>query len=505
MLEQRPCDLAAERAVLSGIYQHGENAYLDITDFVQTDTFSDATNQAFFQCLCHLYEKRGMKQFDQASIMAAASELQLSWLFTDPNEVKHLKSLMNGRVLLENVRTWGAQIRKLQIARLLRTQLEAACVSIDELRGNEPIEQVLGIAENAVFDFTSLLHNHEQNEPELIGIGLDAYLDELEANPVEIVGISSGYSYYDQSIGGGFRRQTVSLIGARPKTGKSMLAANIGLHVSSKSDIPVLYLDTEMVKRDHWSRLLPNISLGYGVRVTINDVETGKYGQNNFQRQKIREAADYLKKAPFHYLNVSGKPFEEILSIIRRWITKVVGFDESGKRKDCLIIYDYMKLMHGENLNDSLKEYQVLGFMMTSLHNLAVRLDIPVLSFIQLNRDGIDKESTDIIAGSDRILWLVTNFSVYKVKSDEEIADIGPEHGNRKLVPVSARHGEGLMPGDYINMIFDGKYGRIVEGETRNNLKAKAHNAAPVQDADHIPIQNDDATLSTGTDKPANE
>lgn len=497
--EERMSDRAAERAVLVGLFQYGEDAYLDVADFLDGGSFTDPLNQAMYKCIHHLYESKGIKQFDQSSIMACSSELGYDQFFERAADVKHLRSLMNGRVLLENVRTWGAQIRKLQVGRLLRDQLREAAMTLEDIKGTESIEAILGIAENVVFDFSSLLHNDETSTPMLIGEGLMEYLDAIEANPVEIVGISTGMPYYDQAIGGGCRRKTVSLIGARPKIGKSMLAANIGLHVAKNIQIPVLYLDTEMVKEDHWSRMLPNLCLDYGAQITITELETGQYSKNTFKQGKVREAARILagdqfrEPTPFYYLNVSGKPFEEIISIMRRWVTKVVGFNDDGTRKDCLIVYDYLKMMSGEGLNDSLKEYQVLGFMMTAMHNFAVRHDVPILSFIQLNRDGIDRESTDIIAGSDRILWLVTNFTVYKAKSAEEIADAGPQQGNRKLVPISARHGEGLDPGDYINVHFQGRFGRIREGETKLNLKQQAKDNAPV-DADNVPFseQNND-------------
>ncbi len=492
--EEKMADRAAERAVLCGLFQYGEDALLDVADFLDSGSFTDPLNQATFKCLSYLYEKKEMKQFDQTSLLACASELGYNTFFEKPADIQHIRSLMTGRVLLENVRTWGAQVRKLQVGRLLRDQLREAAMSIEDIKGTESIETILGLAETVVFDFSSLLHNDETSTPQLIGEGLMEYLDALEANPVDIVGISSGMKYYDQAIGGGFRRKTVSMIGARPKTGKSMLAANIGMHVAGKIGIPVLYLDTEMVKEDHWSRMLPNLCLDAGIQVTITELETGQYSVTSFKQGKVREAAAVLagdaetSPMPFHYLNVSGKPFEEITSIMRRWVTKEVGFDEEGNRNDCLIIYDYMKMMTGESLNDSMKEYQVLGFMMSSLHNFCVRHDVPVLSFIQLNRDGIDRESTDIIAGSDRVLWLVTNFTVYKLKSAEEIADNGPQHGNCKLVPISARHGEGLSPGDYINVRFQGRFGQIREGETKYRLKQQAKDNQPVQDADSVPF-----------------
>jgi replicative DNA helicase len=464
-------DVIAERSVLSGLYQHGEQALLDVIDILQNETFTDEINQGLYKAFKHLYEKQNIKQFDTSSIISALKELQYDWIYERAENLRYLKSIFNAKVRLDNVRTWAAQIRKLQIARLLYEQLQSACVDIQEIKGSEPISQILGIAESAIFDFSNLLDD-KTNEPEQIGCGLDSYLEQIEANPVDIVGISSGMPYYDKAIGGGFRRKTVSLIGARLKVGKSILCVNIGLHVSSKLRIPVLYLDTEMTKTDHWQRLIPNLLLTNDkIKLSIDEFETGQYSKNSFKTSKVHDAATILKDIPFYYLNISGKPFEETLSIIRRWLIKHVGQDASGRTKDCLIIYDYLKMMTGDNLNESLKEYQVLGFMTTAMHNFSVRYDVPFLALTQLNRDGIDKESSDVVAGSDRVLWLATNFTVYKVKSDEEIAESGNQHGNRKLVPVCARHGAGLDPGDYINILFDGRYGKITEGATRSELK----------------------------------
>ena len=125
---------------------------------------------------------------------------------------------------------------------------------------------------------------------------------------------------------------------------------------------------------------------------------------------------------------------------------------------------------------------------MTGLHNFALKYEIPILAFIQLNRDGITKESTDTASGSDRIIWLCSNFSIYKAKSDEEIAKDGPENGNRKLVPLIARHGEGLQDKDYINVNMIGKYGKLIEGKTAFELE----DGTNLIDDDQLGSQNDD-------------
>jgi len=90
---------------------------------------------------------------------------------------------------------------------------------------------------------------------------------------------------------------------------------------------------------------------------------------------------------------------------------------------------------------------------------------------VQLNRDGITKESTDAVSGSDRLIWLCTSFTIFKSKSAEELAEDGPEAGNRKLVPIVARHGGGLDDGDYINMNMLGSHAKLIELQTRNERK----------------------------------
>ena len=397
-------DLLAERNILAGIFRFGQDGYLEVSDIVTTGTFTDSSNQALFKCFGHLIETKGINNLDEASVISGCNEIGCGWIFEKKTEREHAKAIFNVSINLENIRPWAVKARKLEIANLLKAQLEDAGTDIDNLSGEESIGHILSIAEKRVFDFTSLLSQDGQEDPQQISKGIDEYLDDLENNPRDLVGISSGYPLYDFAIGGGFRRKTVNLIGARTGIGKSMLADNIGIHVAENLGIPVLYLDTEMPTEDHWNRILAHKS-----RTTINDIETGKYSRNNMKSTKIRKAAEELKAIPYHYLNVSGKQFEEVLSIMRRWLHKVVGVDANNQNNDCLIIYDYLKMVSGDGISSSMQEYQILGFMMTSLHNFAVRHNLPILSFIQLNRDGIDRETTAAVSGSDRVVWLTSN------------------------------------------------------------------------------------------------
>ena len=461
-------DVAAERAVLSGIYQYGSDAYYDVVDFTDEKTFTVESNVILFKCLKAIIKNDDSTKMDIASILSIAKTLGLDHIVERRDEMRHMKNVISFPVELSNVRKFAAKIRKLQIARLLQNQLQNAQDNILKLKGDESITHILGIAEDTIFNFTTLINDGDDENPQQLGNELDKYLKNLVDNPVDQVGISTGFTQYDKAIGGGLRRGTVNIIGARPKVGKTLLADNMAIHITKEVGIPVLNIDTEMRREDHINRCLAAVS-----EVDIKDIETGQFGQKADVKQKVRDAYDILKDLPYYHKSIGGIEPEEQIAIIRRWLIKEVGLEDNGMAKPCVIIYDYIKLMTTEGLKKNLQEYQLLGFLITSLHNFALRYSIPILAFCQLNRDGITKESTDVSSGSDRIIWLCSNFTIFKNKSDEEIAEDGTDAGNRKLVPIVSRHGEGLEDKDYINCHMKGWCAQIKEGMTRNELHNK--------------------------------
>ncbi len=467
-------DPSSERAVLSGLLKYGEDAYIDIADIIKEETFTIDSNQLIFRCIKNICENESQKHssLDIASVYTSAQELDLAKTLYKKDEAQHLKAVFDFPVHLENVRKFAAKIKKLEIARLLHKKLDHTQDKLLELNGSESISSIVGIAEDAIFNFASTLDNDSDASPKAVSDGLESYFEYLQEQKVDQVGISTGFPVYDQAIGGGLRKNTVNVIAARPKTGKTLLADNMGFYIANKLKIPVLNMDTEMTKEDHIHRLL-----GMMTEIELPQIETGKFTDSPSQLKKLEAAVKELEETPLFYKTIAGKPFEEQLSIMRRWIVKEVGLNDDGSAKDCVIFYDYLKLMDSQGMSQDMKEYQVLGFMMTALHNFAVKYKVPIVGFIQLNRDGITKESTDTASGSDRIIWLCSNFTIFKRKSDEEIAEDGAENGNRKLVPLISRHGGGLDDNDYINCNMKGWCAKITEGKTKlevvNNTKSE--------------------------------
>jgi hypothetical protein len=131
--------------------------------------------------------------------------------------------------------------------------------------------------------------------------------------------------------------------------------------------------------------------------------------------------------------------------------------------------------MTSDSISGNIAEYQALGFQITQLVNFCVEYDIPCLSFVQLNRDGITKETEDAISGSDRLIWLCTSFSIFKARTEEEINEenVG-RYANRRLVPIVSRHGPGSPGKGGIYMNMRGELAKLEEIGTKRDAEKQA-------------------------------
>ncbi len=461
-MDSKLSDMGAERALLAGLFEFGIDSYIEISDFIDHTSFSNYNNQIIYKCIQKVLSQEAA--IDLPSILSAAEQLGIVDVIKAQSELEYINSLMSFPVKKQNVIHFAAQVKKFEFARKARKIAKKIDQDIESINGDETIDEIVSLVESPLMDF--LRDDETGQKPEKLGDNIEEYVDFLVNNQCDQIGLSSGFSRFDAVIGGGLRRKCVDLVSARPGVGKSVFADNVALHNAMKG-IPTLMLDTEMSKEDHLNRIIANLS-----GIPIGEISTGQFAEDDEKYNKVQETLQLIKDIPYTYVSVAGAPFETILNTIKRWIMQEVGQDEDGRTNDCLVVYDYLKLMSSSGISNNIQEYQALGFQITNLHNLAVKFDFPCLSFVQLNRDGITKESTDAVSGSDRLIWLCTSFSIFKLKSAEELAEDGPSSGNRKLVTLKARHGAGLLDGNYINMNMIGSHSQLVELRTRDEIRS---------------------------------
>jgi replicative DNA helicase len=458
-------DPFSERAVLSGIINHGADAYLDCSDIIDVDTFTIDSNQYLFKCITHIFSKDDTPKIDMPSIMSAAKSVGCYEMLHDPDERKHLQSIVQLHVELENVRKFAVKLKKLAVVRNVRERLKNSIREFGEFTGDESVDEIISKIETPILDISNDLSDNSSGKVSNLSDNLDEYMDHVINNQGRAVGISTGYKIYDKYLGGGLRRGTVNLFGARTGVGKSLFSDNIALHIAGKLGIPVLYVDTEMYDHDHYPRQLGVLS-----GVACSSVEDGSFTASEDAQKSVEQAVDYLKKLPISYVSTNNRTFSEALSIIRRWVIKDVGLDENGKAKDCVVIYDYFKPAGSDDLSKNIAEFQLLGYMMDQLRSLASQYAFPIFSLVQLNRDGISRDDTGVIAGSDRITHPAATFALYRAKEAKEIGEDGPQNGNRRLMVLKSRHGPVNNAFDYICMNMDENTCKITEVTLKSNI-----------------------------------
>lgn len=454
-------DVGTERAVLSGVCKFGKEGLSEVDDIINIYTFTDTSNQMLYKCLCEAL--RVNKTLDIAGLITASQDLSLyDVVAKSKKDLEYISSLFSFPIKFENLRTYAKRLGKLEFARKAQQKHKEAYDSLSEIKGTETLDTIVSMSEKPIFDLILDVNRGKSDSPETLTEGMDEYIEFLLNNVVENVGIPTPWPIYNAAIGGGLRRGGVTMIGARPKIGKSTLTKELALHTSNVLKIPTLVLDTEMDKKDQLIRSLASTS-----KIAINMIETGKFNKSDLMKNMVLNAYHTLKgNDKFFYKSIAGRPFEEVMSIIRRWILKEVGFDDSGKTKDCLVIYDYFKLMDKSQLNN-LKEYEAMGYQISSFTDFTKEFDFPVMAFVQLNRQ-------EDISQSDRLRWLCQSYTAFLPKDAEMVAaDGGLMNGNRLLRVESCRFGPGIPSNDYINMMVNGDYNIAQELGLKSQLETK--------------------------------
>lgn len=456
-----------ERAVLAGIYNFGINAYIDVSSLVSVDSFHIDINQILYKIFEYLFQKDPEIKLDLPTIYSTAKSLGFTKL--DKTEQEHIRAITKFPIHRENIIKFAAIVAKLYIARNLFGKHDECKSRLLSLTGEEPLEEILNVSQNTILDYTGSIYSNNIEDFKLIGDGLNEHLKFLEDNPRTLCGVPTGFKRLDIAMGGGLRFGTSVVGAARMKQGKSLLANAMSLHISKNIQLPLLYIDTELDWQSQSSRLLASIA-----SVPFWEIETGQFAQNEFKKGKVLSAKNIIKELPYTYASVRRKTFEDVISLIRRWIIRKVGLQENGKAKPCVVVYDWLKVMDIQSLSKNLNESQLLGFYITTLNDLFDKYGVAGLIFTQENRSGIKDTNSGTVFGSDRIAMFCSGLFILKEK---EAGDENMDKYNMKLITQFSRFGNPVKFPDYINVNKIGKYCQMIEGPTNHEINLQCNNS----------------------------
>ena len=481
---------AMERDCLSGLVSNPE-AIFEIEPFVKEVDFHSEVAGKIYGLFCNLLVSEQTKRLDSALILAEIAKRSYKFPPTCnisdyvQNLVKTSKDINYGTVttLARNIKLYAVRRDFCDTAMKIQDRMVLS-------KDFNSLPEIIAASDELYFN---CIHNYiAGDDMSQMGEGIGKALHYRADHPIDHVGFSSGFKYFDELIGY-IRPDSFNFISARGKAGKSITGVNIATHVAMKEKFPVFYADTEMTKEMIRDRFVSHLA-----NCPFYLIENGRWKQSPEHCLAVQKAIDIFEALPIYYFSLRASNVQTMISAARRFLFRYVKRNPTTQKwNPCLFLWDYIKL-----------DYYDVGTQNNPWYNIAKSVihfkdflgstETASVVFGQQNRAGVsrmkdgkaiteDNETT--IAGSDEIVKTASNVSQLRWKTVEEIKRDGPENGDFMLMPFVARTGrggswvqisEGVLEREYVCMKRDAEKNTFKEITTNSILRAKKDISASV-------------------------
>jgi replicative DNA helicase len=448
----------SERAILSIICKNPDQ-FFALNDLLAEADFSNTGSSLIYTVVKELITKTQAKHIDAVLIGSEAERLGVENFVQYTLNGQLVDAILKMNVNPATLNKHLLDVKQASIKRALLTKCDDIKQDIEESKGS--IADLRNMVE------TSILQTLQQIDTGLGNEDMVCLADDFEhvinqyADRAGQIGIDIGFPRWQADIGH-IRNGAITGVFARSKVGKSQLSMYSAFKTAIEKKQPVLYLDTELQARQQQMRLCGIIS-----GIPYHVIESGAWRSDKSMIERIKRAFAVIKNAPIYYKNIAGRSVNAVIPIIRKFVYKHLGGPVKGDVPTGLVVYDYIKLMDSSDLSKSLQEYQLIGLLLSHLHDCAAQLNIPIMALGQLNKQ------EDV--GIDRIIHNVDSVTVLRPKKAEELENDGPARGTHMLEVKYCRNGPGHDFNEWVNLHFDKSCGGFKE-DKRNSEVATAVN-----------------------------
>jgi replicative DNA helicase len=257
-------------------------------------------------------------------------------------------------------------------------------------------------------------------------------LEERGETRGRINGLETGYQSLDLILQG-LQPSSMTIIGARPGTGKTAFALGILIHVGAVVKRPALFFSLEMSRQELAERILASTA-----RIDSSKLRTGDLSDADWNR--AHEAFGYLQSAKVF---IDDNPSLTVMDVRARARRIKQQNGDLG-----VVIVDYLQLMSSRGRSEN-RQVEVSD-MSRSLKILARELQCPVIALSQLSRkleERADKrpvmsdlrESGSLEQDADVVLFLFRPEQYGEVPNDKK-ADAEIIVGKNRNGPTRTAH-----------------------------------------------------------------
>lgn len=306
-----------------------------------------------------------------------------------------------------------------------------------------------------------LTHRKTQFEPKLIG---DTMVDYLTMIQDRVSGlhkpIPTGYQHFDELMGGGLERGTLTVVAGRPGTGKTAFGLGIARNAARNGQVSAIF-SMEMAAaqlNDRNMAAIGKIPLAWLRSPSEDDRDSPYWNQLSYATQQASSMKMWIdEQAGMNMLELRAKA---------RKIKRKGGLD--------ILVIDQLSFITG---GESDQEWQNIGKYTRGIIEVAKSLDIATVLLAQLNRkceERSDKrpimsdlaQSGSIEQDAANIIFLYRDVIYNKDTPEPEVAEV-----------ISAKQRQG-QPGT-IGMKYNGSLTMFEDLPYRWERKAKQEEIKP--------------------------
>ena len=247
-------------------------------------------------------------------------------------------------------------------------------------------------------------------------LGLDYWEDlgqriERMKSPDQV--IPTGTPSLDDHIGGGWRRKILAIFGAATNVGKTLILGDVSKKLV-EAGLSGLYVSLEINEDILASRIDSNIT-----NIEMKDLNTNPDAimRDLLERKEMAEASG----KPFGRLIIKEYPPASMSSNQLLALVKDLSIKRNGFKPDFIVV-DYLGLMNPNGKSFSDNSYGKLKSVAEELRAVAVKLNVPVFSAVQVNRSGYEDSEIGLEKTSDSMGIPMTADIMIMVSRTEDLA-----------------------------------------------------------------------------------
>lgn len=363
-------DLEIEKAVLGALLLEN-NAIEKIIDLdPKAEWFDKSSHKVIFSAILELFEKQ--KAIDMLTVNSLITEKGLTESIGGAFAVASLTMDVNTST---NLREHIAIVHDFYKRREIGSNAYALYSAMHNTNDKEADYYLADFEEKT----SKLSLTSNEKETEQIALQQNEVLREIEeAKKLKeskgLVGLPSGIKEFDE-LTGGFRKQELTFIGARPSHGKTNIFNQIASLSSRYDDGIFVIFSLEMSKNK------------LGLR--MNAFEAGEPYQDFLKGAYTEEQKLKLLQYP-----VSENIFiNDKTDVTSKDIRKVV-YSLSKKYKILGVSIDYIQMF--KDVSNKISRHLFLEMESYALKAIAKEFDIPVIALVQTNREAEEKKETSV-------------------------------------------------------------------------------------------------------------